>query len=62
MTNTCWTLSMWKNSMSAIPRILTSALSKQDYNQPMGVATYKVIMPEKLKAVMPDEKLLLEVM
>ena len=53
---------MWKNSMSAIPRILTSALSKQDYNQPMGVATYKVIMPEKLKAVMPDEKLLLEVM
>ena len=33
----------------------------QDYNQPMGVATYKV-MPEKLKAVMPDEKLLLEVM
>ena len=33
----------------------------QDYNQPMGVATYKV-MPEKLKAVMPDEKLLLKVM
>ena len=33
----------------------------QDYNQPMGVTTYKV-MPEKLKAVMPDEKLLLEVM
>ena len=33
----------------------------QDYNQPMGVATYKV-MPEKLKAVMPDEKMLLEVM
>lgn len=33
----------------------------QDYNQPMGVATYKV-MPEKLKAVMPDEKLLLDAM
>lgn len=33
----------------------------QDYNQPMGVATYRV-MPDKLKAVMPDEKLLLEAM
>ena len=33
----------------------------QDYNQPMGVATYKV-MPEKLKAVMPDEKMLLNAM
>lgn len=33
----------------------------QDYNQPMGVATYKA-MPEKLKSVLPDEKLLLEAM
>lgn len=33
----------------------------QDYNQPMGVATYKA-MPEKLKLVLPDEKLLLEAM
>lgn len=33
----------------------------QDYNQPMGVATYRV-MPDKLKEVMPDEKLLLEAM
>lgn len=33
----------------------------QDYNQPMGVATYKV-MPEKLKAVLPDEKMLSEAM
>jgi len=33
----------------------------QDYNQPMGVATYKA-MPEKLKAVLPDEKQLLEAM
>lgn len=33
----------------------------QDYNQPMGVATYKV-MPDKLKAVLPDEKMLFEAM
>lgn len=33
----------------------------QDYNQPMGVATYKV-MPEKLRAVMPEEKMLLDAM
>lgn len=33
----------------------------QDYNQPMGVATYS-IMPEQLRKVMPDEKKLVELL